>query len=1070
MRVQLSSPIRSVHGIMAIIFVLVSVAIIFAAFRYAAAAPGASLVGGSAMNVSTDTYVPVSGLQIDGDVIGTVPVNVKVDQGTLRLGVTTGLTLNGSSTGKSISFSASKADANAALASLEYRSNSPRVAQFTATIGSEDMVYYPGNGHVYEVITVDEGVNWFEADTLAQARTFNGAPGYLATITSQAENDYITGRLSGDGWFGASDDAAEGDWRWVSGPESGDQFWSGLSASNGGQSVDGAFSNWAPSEPNDSGSEDCAQFYGSGTGWNDLNCTSNALGSYVVEYGTDELQPTAPSSREFTITSTTPTPQVVVVNDCQDFFDSFVGDNQHRYDIINITQDLDCTGYTLPSLFAEYDDEESVPIGFQGVFNGNNHAINNLTIEPVYDEEGEFYSVTGLFGYLTGGTVKDLNLQNVTVSGHQCIGSLVGVMNSGVIENVTVSGVVESAPDVWTDAVGGLVGCIESSNTDESEITDSTFAGTVNGKTTGSTGGIIGEADVETGSSLTIDTISSTATVIADEGSVGGIIGDLDVEGTDSVAVLNNTSSMGLINETRSRVGGIIGYVQAEDGGHIIIDDANVEGDVIGAYNVGGLVGYAEAYDDDTLLEIRNSTIAYDVKGFNDNVGGIIGIIDADVYEGTAVYIHNNTVTGSISGNVIVGGVAGYVVADTEDDSTKAVELSRNSVDASVSGVEEGSQSSIGGIIGSAQGVLINQSYVVGTVQGVSSIGGIAGSLDRSTIKDSYSRVTVTAETVAGGIVAELYDGSEIINSYATGVVVGDASTGGIVGQNNSFVTELENSYWDVQSTGQPTSALGEGKTTAAMKQMATFVDWDFTTIWGLSPTINNGYPCLQWVANGCDTDVDTDGIGDGIEAAAPNGGDANNDGIQDAVQSHVSSLVNPISGDYVTLVVDNTCSLSDVYVEAAEDIAVSDEEYLYQTGLLNFSADCGTPGITITVTQYYYGVDSLDGLTVRKFNPTTGEYQTVTGHNLSLTLETIGGASAAKLAYTVTDGDELDTDGVINGTIIDPIGLASTNPSAPNTGFANQGIVGLFIAVASGIMAVILTGFGSYRFVKRSS
>ena len=43
----------------------------------------------------------------------------------------------------------------------------------------------------------------------------------------------------------------------VTGPESGTQFWSGLS---GGSTVGGNYANWGTGEPNDSGGEDCAQF------------------------------------------------------------------------------------------------------------------------------------------------------------------------------------------------------------------------------------------------------------------------------------------------------------------------------------------------------------------------------------------------------------------------------------------------------------------------------------------------------------------------------------------------------------------------------------------------------------------------------------------------------------------------------------------------------------------------------------------------------------------------------------------------------------------------------------------
>ena len=75
----------------------------------------------------------------------------------------------------------------------------------------------------------------------AEARTYLGKTGYLATITSQAENDFIAQVLAADAWIGAADEytlindatgtttypdqwSAEGNWYWVTGPEAGTLF------------------------------------------------------------------------------------------------------------------------------------------------------------------------------------------------------------------------------------------------------------------------------------------------------------------------------------------------------------------------------------------------------------------------------------------------------------------------------------------------------------------------------------------------------------------------------------------------------------------------------------------------------------------------------------------------------------------------------------------------------------------------------------------------------------------------------------------------------------------------------
>lgn len=90
-----------------------------------------------------------------------------------------------------------------------------------------------GNNHYYEVVLVGEQISWEEAAALARAQG-----GYLATITSSAENDFVISLLrdpafwtdpgSGDGIFRAAGPwiggyqvrgsaEPDGGWFWVTG-------------------------------------------------------------------------------------------------------------------------------------------------------------------------------------------------------------------------------------------------------------------------------------------------------------------------------------------------------------------------------------------------------------------------------------------------------------------------------------------------------------------------------------------------------------------------------------------------------------------------------------------------------------------------------------------------------------------------------------------------------------------------------------------------------------------------------------------------------------------------------------
>jgi hypothetical protein len=182
--------------------------------------------------------------------------------------------------------------------------------------------------------------------------------------------------------------------------------------------------------------------------------------------------------------------------------------------------------------------------------------------------------------------------------------------------------------------------------------------------------------------------------------------------------------------------------------------------------------------------------------------------------------------------------------------------------------------------------------------------GGICGGLvgvNGSIINSSYANVdthgygTDTKNTDVGGLVGDNVGNSILANSYATGNVTGHiaygssiATVGGLVGAGSlaifhcystghELVTgnikssqrviggliatvygsgNIDDSFWDVNTSGLSTSAAGTGLTTVQMKTYSTFVSagWDFTNesvndtndIWRMC-TSGVDYPRLNW-------------------------------------------------------------------------------------------------------------------------------------------------------------------------------------------------------------------------------
>ena len=147
----------------------------------------------------------------------------------------------------------------------------------------------------------------------------------------------------------------------------------------------------------------------------------------------------------------------------------------------------------------------------------------------------------------------------------------------------------------------------------------------------------------------------------------------------------------------------------------------------------------------------------------------------------------------------------------------------------------------VGGLVGYNYHGSISNCYSTGAVggSGSSDVGGLVG-INSGSISNCYSTGTVSGSLEVGGLVGYNYQGS-ISNCYSTGAVSGTSYVGGLVGYNYGSVSS---SFWDTETSGQTTSTGGTGKTTAEMKQVSTFANWDFVETWGIED--NQTYPFLK--------------------------------------------------------------------------------------------------------------------------------------------------------------------------------------------------------------------------------
>ena len=177
------------------------------------------------------------------------------------------------------------ADINTALASLKINTGSVVgnvQISVAATVNPVGYFYNGVNGHFYRPIST--GATYTNARTLSSQQTFKGQQGYLVTITSASEDQFIFNNVpQANIWFALTDEVAEGQWRIDAGPEAGTLIKTANGQLNG--NIQGQYNNWAGGEPNNSGNEDYAVTkWGGGSQWNDL--PNNFSCAYVVEFGT----------------------------------------------------------------------------------------------------------------------------------------------------------------------------------------------------------------------------------------------------------------------------------------------------------------------------------------------------------------------------------------------------------------------------------------------------------------------------------------------------------------------------------------------------------------------------------------------------------------------------------------------------------------------------------------------------------------------------------------------------------------------------------------------------------------
>ena len=314
---------------------------------------------------------------------------------------------------------------------------------------------------------------------------------------------------------------------------------------------------------------------------------------------------------------------IVDLNDLMAFRDSVNSGTDYSGKTVSLLNDINLNG------------DAWTPIGtkeapFKGTFDGQDHTISNLNVN------GE--NNVGFFGYADNCAIKNLQIENATVTGVDCVGAVAGqVYSTSTIDNCHVSGSIKIEGQT---NVGGIVGKYYVRVSNSSVIGDGVNTSYVKGVYTG--------ADLE-------------------GDNIGGIMG----HGGESNNFVRNTVKNITISGTR-KIGGIVGTTtKATNVSGATVENVKIVTTAEPTYSeskadsmgLGGLIGHY--YGVSTGGSITNNTVNNVIFEIPDGITAEAGVIVGN----DRTNVGNEPVGVTVSGNNysgVTGATHNYLLPDVK--------------------------------------------------------------------------------------------------------------------------------------------------------------------------------------------------------------------------------------------------------------------------------------------------------------------------------------------------------------------------------------------------------------------
>lgn len=373
---------------------------------------------------------------------------------TTTSGVTPSIGYSMSGNKTRIAFTGTQANINNILSSLRINTGSVTGdinISVSATINPTGYFYLPTNGHFYRPMSWPSGSSYQgnsatpynNLKTLCTQQTFKGQQGYLMTITSADEDNFVFNNVPGSNIiFALTDNVTEGRFVIDAGPES------GTVVRIGGTNQQGQYNNWAGGEPNNwgPGEDYVVTKWAGGSQWNDFGPEATSfpggISGYVIEFGTW----TNPDNQTFT-----------------DFYSNSVvhsnGETLRGIFNFNFGNNINETNFS--ARLMKRDDAQSnwVSGGSYGSLNGVGRIIltNQLDTAKVYSNAISISTQNDMTAYSTSDIGKIYKMTITGVSGGAVWGTDIYTNDSHIPTAAIHAGVITAGQtkDVYIQIVEG---------------------------------------------------------------------------------------------------------------------------------------------------------------------------------------------------------------------------------------------------------------------------------------------------------------------------------------------------------------------------------------------------------------------------------------------------------------------------------------------------------------------------------------------------------------------------------------------------------------------------------------